>query len=270
MPLTERNIDFRGIRVHGWEGGQGFPILMLHGSGPGVSAQANFRLILEPLAANYHILALDLIGFGGSGRKSAPPFFDLDLWLQQAQAAIDVIPEKAVGVIGHSISATLALRLAAANPRITKVLTTGAMGARFAANADTVLTWTFPETREELRRVGKALVYDQRLIDDNFLDGRMKILGDPEYAAYFRSMFAGDKQAIVDAANLGADTLAKIACDVVMVHGKDDRPFPYAETTMALARQIPQADAVVLARCGHSPALEHPDKLVQIARMLFG
>ena len=35
MALTERDIAVEGHRVHVWEGGEGFPILMLHGSGPG-------------------------------------------------------------------------------------------------------------------------------------------------------------------------------------------------------------------------------------------
>ena len=62
------------------EGGSGFPIMLLHGSGPGVSALGNFRLILGDLARRYRVLAFDLIGFGGEelGGEDAlfPDFLD--------------------------------------------------------------------------------------------------------------------------------------------------------------------------------------------------
>ena len=270
MALVERDITVEGHRVHVWEGGEGFPILMLHGSGPGAGTIGNWRLVLEPLAARYRIVATDLIGFGASGRKAEEPYFDLPLWRRQAQAALDLLPAGEVGVIGHSLSASLALGLAIDNPRVTKVMTTGAMGARGKVNRETEICWRFPETREALREAAEILVHDPSVITDAFLDARMAILHDGEYGPYFRSMFAGDKQRFIDEAVLAPEKLAALTCDVTMLHGRDDRPFPCAENTQALARHIPRADTLVIAACGHSPALEHPDKLLAAAQMLFG
>ena len=92
MTLAERDIDFEGHRVHVWEGGEGFPLLMLHGSGPGAGTVANWRLVLEPLAARYRIVAADLVGFGASGRKREEPYFDLPLWRRQARAVLGLLP----------------------------------------------------------------------------------------------------------------------------------------------------------------------------------
>ena len=83
-------------------------------------------------------------------------------------------------------------------------------------------------------------------------------------------MFEGDKQRYVDAAVLPSQALRTLDCDVVMMHGRDDLPFPFIDNTLQLSRAIPNADVMMLARCGHSPALEHPDKLVGAAYMLFG
>ncbi len=270
MALTEQDIDFEGHAVHYWQGGSGFPILMLHGSGPGAGTMGNWRFVLEPLAASYQVLATDLIGFGESGRKREEPYFDLGLWRRQVQFMLDRLPEGPAGIIGHSLSASLALGLAAANERVTKVLTTGAMGGHFAVNQNTDLCWTFPETREQLREAVGCLVYDRSVVTDALLDSRMEILHDGEYGPYFRSMFAGDKQQYVDAAVLPPETLKRIKCDVVMMHGRDDMPFPYAENSLALSTAIPHADVILVGRCGHSPALEHPDKLLSAAKLLFG
>ena len=223
MALAERDIDVEGHRVHIWEGGAGFPILMLHGSGPGAGTIGNWRLVLEPLAARYRIVATDLIGFGASGRKKREPYFDLPLWRRQAQAVLDLLPrgeDGDAGVIGHSLSASIALRLAMDNPRVTRVMTTGAMGARASVNRETEICWRFPETREELREAAEILVHDPTVITDAFLDARMAILHDGDYGPYFKSMFAGDKQRFIDAAVLAPERLAALGLP------GDDAPRP--------------------------------------------
>jgi 2-hydroxymuconate-semialdehyde hydrolase len=218
VSLAERDVEFEGLKVRVWEGGTGFPIMLLHGSGPGVSALGNFRLILDGLAERYRVLTFDLVGFGQSSRKSAPPYFDLELWYRQAKAMLLLLPGDRVGLVGHSISASLVLRLAAEEKRVAKVMTTGAMGIKFRPNEHTIRTWTFPETREDLRRAGETLVHDKTLISEAWLEGRVKILhGGGDYADYFRSMFAGDKQPYIDAAIVDPAALARIDCEVLMV-----------------------------------------------------
>lgn len=44
--------------------GRGDAVLMLHGSGPGVSAWANWRLPLARLKDDFRLLLPDLAGFG--------------------------------------------------------------------------------------------------------------------------------------------------------------------------------------------------------------
>ena len=42
--------DVNGIQTHYHEDGQGEPLLLIHGSGPGVSAWANWRLVFPILS----------------------------------------------------------------------------------------------------------------------------------------------------------------------------------------------------------------------------
>ena len=46
------------------EAGSGSPVLLLHGSGPGVTAFANWRLVIPHLQENHRVIAPDLLGFG--------------------------------------------------------------------------------------------------------------------------------------------------------------------------------------------------------------
>lgn len=270
MPLAAFTIDMNGTPARCWEGGQGRPLLLLHGSGPGASSLGAWRLVLKPLMARYHVYMTDLIGFGESGRLERGPFFDMDLWQAQARALLDRIPEEKVGVVGHSISGSIALRLAGTSPRVEKLLTTGTMGYRFLETPYTAACWTFPETRADLRRTLEGLMYDHSGITEELLDYRMGILHDGVYGPYFSAMFAGDKQQFIDATVLTPEELARVRCDVLMIHGRNDVMFPAEGLTIPLADHLPQADILLLSRCAHLPAAEHPQKVLDAMLSFFG
>ena len=161
MTINELDLDFEGMNVHCWEGGSGFPVVMLHGSGPGASTMGNWRNVLEPMAERYQILAADMIGFGLSGRKSEEPYFDLDMWTRQGQFLLDrLAPEGKIGIVAHSLAAVFAIRLALKNDRVTKLLLTGSTGQRFEIDAVGEAVWTFPESRDELRQTMEYIIYD--------------------------------------------------------------------------------------------------------------
>ena len=62
--LREVSTDEGVLRYH--EAGEGAPLLMLHGSGPGVSAWRNFRGNLAALRRALPLLGLGVPGFGVS------------------------------------------------------------------------------------------------------------------------------------------------------------------------------------------------------------
>ena len=152
--MDRKQTTFNGLRVAYWEGGSGEPLLLIHGSGPGASTLGNWRLVLDELARDFHVIAPDLIGFGQSDRKPEAPYFDLDLWAVQAKAALDLFDSARINVLGHSLSGYLALRLASEDARVRAVMTTGAMGVPFPLNDDLERTWSFP--RPARRSCGQA------------------------------------------------------------------------------------------------------------------
>lgn len=244
------------------------PLLLLHGSGPGASTHGNWRLVLEHLLPHFHVVATDLIGFGQSGRKPKAPYFDYELWVRQARRLLDQFGQQPVNVLGHSLAGSLALKLAAIDKRVQRVMTTGSLGARFPSNPALETVWSFPQTTADLVFAGQTLVYDKALIDDAYVEGRRKILYVGDYKDYFQQMFAGDKQRYIDAAVLSTEDLEAIRCPVLLVHGRNDVPTPPI-ASRELAQRLPQADLVEIAHCGHSVALEHPRKLASLARSFF-
>jgi 2-hydroxymuconate-semialdehyde hydrolase len=264
-----KRFTFEDIPVHYLEGGAGFPLLLIHGSGPGASTIGNWRTILEPLAERYHVFAMDLIGFGRSGRLSKPPYFDMALWQRQAEAMIALMPGAEIGLLGHSISGALALRLAAAQPRIARLMTTGSMGASFPINDSTIQCWTFPKDAAALRKTAEMLIFDHSYITDAYMQNRIATLfEDKDYEAYFSAMFARPAEATMADTLVTPDQLARIKIPVTMLHGRNDIAFP-PSITLTLAESLPQANVMLLSRCSHSVALEQSAQLLAQLHLLL-
>lgn len=267
--LGETTFNFEGAEVTCFHGGQGKPLLLLHGSGPGASSLGNWGPVLPSLVQNFEVFAVDLIGFGKSGRKPSAPYFDFELWVRQAQAMLERIrPGERIGVIGHSISASIALRLASNNARVAAVLTTGAMGCSFTPVEQTVRVWTCPRNREQLVAALSGIIHDASVLTDAYLAPREKVVFAPGYADYFDEMFAGDKQRYVDAALLSDPMLAGVACPVLLLHGKQDEAFPSA-TSIALAGKLARSELMLLDRCSHSVAFERTSTFLALANDHF-
>lgn len=268
--MDSRHAILEGHKVHYWEGGAGFPILMLHGVGPGTSIQGNFAPVLEPLSRQFHIVAMDLIGFGGSERNRNRPYFDVDLWVRQALAMLDVMPAGPVGIIGHSMGGAIALKAAARSNRIVKAMTSCSVGTAYRVNSTLNAFWSPPKDREALRQVMGGMVHSAAAVTDEMIEDRWTLLNQPGYPDYFGELFAEPRQRFIDAAVLTEDEIAAIQAEVVMLHGRDDRPCPPDQTTLVLARKLPRADVHLLGRCGHNLPRERTAAFVQHATALFG
>lgn len=254
--LEQVSFSFKGLKVNGYAGGSGKPLLVVHGSGPGASAIGNWRLVLDSLAAQHRVLAIDLIGFGESDRKPQKPYFDFELWVEQIRAAIDYMDAPTVGLIGHSLAGALVLKTASLDSRVSAVLTTGTMGAAMAVNDALSYVWRCPTSRDEMRKAATSLMADASLITESYLDFRMQVIGSVEYQTYFNTMFGEGYDRYIQAATLSDETLSAVKVPVLMLHGRNDLPIPAETGSIALLEKLPNADLYLLNNCGHSISME--------------
>ena len=107
------------------------PVLLLHGSGPGVTAYANWRLTIPTLATRLRVVAPDLVGFGFTERPDEVEY-SLDLWVDQVLGVMDGLGIECASVVGNSFGGGLALRLAARHPdRVHRLVLMGSVGVPF-------------------------------------------------------------------------------------------------------------------------------------------
>jgi 2-hydroxymuconate-semialdehyde hydrolase len=89
-PEVAKSVVANGIRTNVHDVGQGPPVLLIHGSGPGVTAWANWRLVMPELARQARVIAPDMVGFGYTDRPQGQRY-DMDAWVAQAVGLLDAL-----------------------------------------------------------------------------------------------------------------------------------------------------------------------------------
>ena len=90
--------------------------LLIHGSGPGVSAWANWRLVFPILSQHYHLYAPDVVGFGYTERPKDNQY-SIDVWVDHMIDFIETVIQQKVSVIGNSFGGAIALHLTQSSSR---------------------------------------------------------------------------------------------------------------------------------------------------------
>jgi len=268
--MREFDLSFEGIDIHCYEGGSGYPIVMIHGSGPGTASATNWAHVMKPLSQHYRICAMDLVGYGLSGRKASTPYFDVDMWARQATFVLNhVAPEGgAVGMIGHSLGGAITLRTAIGNPRVNKIMLQGSLGGPVELNEAIDKSWQIPKSEQAYLDLYRNILKIE--ITPEFARDRLALLRKDGYDAYFASMYSGERQRYLDQAQLSPAELSRIACQIFMVTGANDTCCDFTRDTLKLAESLPQADVMRMAGAGHPCSFDQPEKFIAHARAFFG
>src|SRR3954470_17678058 len=100
MTIISKYMDVNGIHTHYHEEGTGNEkIILIHGSGPGVSAFANWRLVIPRLSESYQVFAPDIICFGETD-KLVNHDYTIGLWVEHLISFIEAVSNAPVYLVG--------------------------------------------------------------------------------------------------------------------------------------------------------------------------
>ena len=118
-----------GIETNYLEDGSGDDtVLLIHGSGPGVTSYANWRLVIPALATKFRVIAPDMVGFGYSERPENVDY-SVQTWADQVVGLMDTLGIEKTSLVGNSFGGAIALRIATQHPdRIDKLVLDGQHG----------------------------------------------------------------------------------------------------------------------------------------------
>jgi len=232
------------------------PVLLLHGSGPGVTAAANWHPVIPALSADRRVIAPDQLGFGGTATGEQRTY-GRAAWTGHALALLDALGVCTVDIVGNSMGGAIALSMAAARPAaVRRIVLMGPMGVAMALPDGLNAVWGYTPAMEQMRRVIGLFAHDRELITDELVEMRYQASLNPPVRDSWRAMFPEPRQRWVDDLALSGTDLAAIQNPVLLVHGRDDRVVPWPASSAQLLDLLPDVRLHVLSGCGHWTMIE--------------
>jgi 2-hydroxymuconate-semialdehyde hydrolase len=267
-PEIANNIKTGSFNTNYHDLGEGEPVIFMHGSGPGVSAYANWRLCMPEISKGYRVIAPDMVGFGYSDRPEGMTY-TMEIWAQQIIDLMDALNIEKAHLVGNSFGGGLAVYLMINHPnRFNKVVLMGAVGVKFDLTYGLDRAWGYEPSVENMKQLLDIFAYDRSIVTDDLAKMRYEASIRPGFQESFSSMFPYPRQDGVDMMASDENDIAKIDHDVLIIHGRDDKVIPL-ENSYRLNKLIEKSQLHVFGQCGHWSQIEHNARFNQLLINFF-
>jgi len=268
-PEIGQSVVANGIRTNYLEAGSGSgTVVLIHGSGPGVTAYSNWRLVLPALGEDFHVLAPDMVGFGYSDRPDDVEY-NVQTWADQTVGFMDAMGIKKAHLVGNSFGGAIALRIATQHPeRVDQLVLMGSMGVDFPITEGLDTVWGYEGTIESMRNVLDFFAYSRDLVNEELAQVRYKASVEPGFQEAFSAMFPAPRQRWVDAMSSPEEEISKLTHRTLVMHGREDKVIPVSNS-YKLEELIDNADLAVFSHCGHWSMIERTADFNRLVRDFF-
>lgn len=248
--------------------GEGPPVLLIHGSGPGVTAWANWRLNMPALAKQFRVIAPDMFGFGYSDSKGR--IEDKQIWVDQLVALLDNLGIDKVSIVGNSFGGGIALAFMVAHPdRVERTVLMGPAGLEFPITPALDEVWGYEPSVEAMRSSLEYLAWDHSRLTDDLVQSRYQASIRPGAQEPYNATFGGpDRQRNIAMLASREQDIAALRHETLVLHGRFDQVIPLG-SSVRLATLLPCADLNVFGECGHWVQIERMASFNRIVTEFF-
>ena len=262
-PEIGLSVDVDGVATNYHRAGSGPVVLLVHGSGPGVSAFANWRLTMPALAERFTVVAPDVVGFGFTDRPGRFEY-SLESWRAHLLGFADTLGLDRFSLVGNSFGGALALSLVTRAPeRVDRLVLMGSVGVPFDITPGLDAVWGFEPSLEAMRDLMGVFAHDRSLLTDDLARSRLEAATRPGVHEAFSSMFPSPRQRSVDAMTIDEGLIRDIAVPTLVVHGRDDQVIPLSNS-LRLLELIETSQLHVFGQCGHWVQIEHAEEFSRL------
>ena len=259
--LHEQTVNVAGKPMFVAEAGDGLPVVMLHGGGPGASGVSNYSRNIDSLAEHFRVIVPDLPGYGRSAKcvDQSDPFGYL---ADMIRGLLDELGVGTACLVGNSYGGAAALRLALDTPqRVGKLVLMGPGGIGTTRGVPTaglksLLAYYSGDgpSRDKLETfIRNYLVYEGACVPDSLIDTRYAASVDPEVVADppLRRPSGPTALRTLWRMDLTRDkSLKHLQTPTLVLWGRDDKVNRPSGGPM-LANLMPNAELVMTSRTGH-------------------
>lgn len=264
---TSRTVQAGRWKLHYNEAGEGHPVILLHGTGPGATGWSNFSQNIPGLAEDFRVIAVDFPGWGRSDIFDCTGQSRNAVNAEAVKLLMDALGIDKAALVGNSMGGAAVIDFMAAYPdRISHAITMGSglfslpplLSPGGMSEGIRVLVETYRDpSPANFKRLVQVMVYDPVFATDDLAEQRSSdALATPEHLANWLKWPMGHPKGPFGDLEQILAGLAGSKVPTLMIHGRDDRTVAL-ETTLKIFGLIPNSRAVILNRCGHWAQLEH-------------
>ncbi|MEU7212641.1 alpha/beta hydrolase [Streptomyces sp. NPDC044989] len=265
-PLRETTYDVGTRKIFVAEAGDGPPVLLLHGGGPGASGVSNYHRNIGELAKEYRVIVPDLPGYGRStkGIDPADPFGSL---AEGIRGLLDQLGLDKAHLVGNSYGGACALRLALDTPgRVDRMVLMGPGGigttrALPTPGLNSLLNYYTGDGPSRLKLekfIRQYLVFNAADVPDDVIDARYRDSLDPEVVADPPLRRPKSVSALWKMDFTRDQRLTRLAVPTLVLWGAADKVNRPSGGPM-LAERLPNCDLYQVANTGHWVQFERAD-----------
>jgi pimeloyl-ACP methyl ester carboxylesterase len=266
--FEERLGPVKGVRLRWFVGGDGPPLVLLHGLG---GAASNWVELAPELARENRVIAVDLPGHGGSSPLPALP--NLEPFADRVGLVLQREGVHPVVVVGHSLGCVVALRLAMRSPDLVRglvLISAAGIGsttrrARYALALSSLvqpgrLLAPFRDRIAESRRL-RAFVWGPWATPDGTTVSPAATIGLLEGPSLHSDTTSAAAALVEEDPRVD---LGRVRCPAMLLWGARDPQVPI-DDAFQYARRL-RAPLRVVAGAGHLVIAERPEACLDAIR----
>jgi pimeloyl-ACP methyl ester carboxylesterase len=240
------------------------PLILIHGSGPGVTAFANWNGVIPTLAEHFHIFAPDMVGFGYTDCPESLTEITLDTWVSHIAGFMDAVGIASARFIGNSFGGALTVALAARHPeKVDKIVLMGAAGLPFPISDGLAKVWGYQPSAQAMRDLMETFAFNPALVTEAIVESRYQASIRPGAQEAFARLFPEPRQARLDALCTPEDQLRALSQPTLILHGREDVIVPLS-VSQRFNALIPDSEMHVFGHCGHWTQIEKKARFLDL------
>jgi pimeloyl-ACP methyl ester carboxylesterase len=246
-PVTKEILVF-GQKIQYVEAGSGPTVILLHGLG---GSSQGWQLNIAALAASYHVIVPDQIGFGKSDKPLVN--YRIRTYVDFLDQFCKQLKIERASLVGNSMGGWVAAMFTAAFPdRVDKLVLADAGGYAPPKDFDTRVYFGLnPTTREGMKVLVAKVFYNKLFGTDTAID-----------QAIAARLSAGDgytinsiTESIIRGEDFLDDIVKTIKRPTLIIWGREDGLLPLSDGER-FNKDIAGSKLVVFDQCGHVPNIE--------------